>query len=208
MKQMALEPAQRKGMRPFSFAVSLAVVVLLLSGTTAYAYTSETVVDGTPLYPVRLAVEEVEELTAVTSEAKAAVLLRHAQRRLKEVERLINTRPGYVIKTVRNLETDLDAVMDLVSRLEGQKKERTMERLDAKDTAVVEKFEAFSESHPRIVRSLLQQRIGQSVLRLEQRVSRTEHTKERAMLEARLERRKALLKKVSQPIILPERARE
>lgn len=200
-KQMAPMPAVRRGMRPFSFAMSLAVVVLLLSGTTAYAYTNDAVVDGTPLYPVRMAVEQMEELTAVTSEVKAAVRLRHVQRRLKEAERLLKTRPGYVLRTLRKIETGLDATMDDVSRLDGAGKERVMEGLDAKDAAVVKKFEQFSNSHPRVVRSLLRQRVGENITQLERRAAVTEDTKERTMLEARLERRKALLIKVSQPII-------
>lgn len=62
-----------------------AMAVLVLTSTTTYAYTSERVVNGDLLYPVKRAVEQVEQ--AVSSD-KVAYYEKMANRRVKEVEYL------------------------------------------------------------------------------------------------------------------------
>ncbi len=68
-------------------AGALAVVVLVLaSGGGAYAYNSSEVTEGTALYPVKQAIENVEEITKVTPEARAEFYLKKIQRREAEKE--------------------------------------------------------------------------------------------------------------------------
>jgi len=68
-------------------SASLAALVLSLGlGTSAYAYSSDDITPDHPLYPIRTAVENVEETVAVTPTLKAAVQTQLVQRRLHEVQ--------------------------------------------------------------------------------------------------------------------------
>lgn len=71
----------------YRFAAAGSALVLSLGlGTTAYAYSSDDVTPEHPLYPVRSAVENVEEAVAVTPTLKQAVQKQLVQRRLREVQ--------------------------------------------------------------------------------------------------------------------------
>ncbi len=68
---------------------AFAVVLLILAGGGgAYAYSSPTVTEGNPLYPVKKAIEKVEEITKVTPEAKVKFYLKTIARREAEKEQL------------------------------------------------------------------------------------------------------------------------
>ena len=69
---------------------TFAVVVLLLIGSTgAYAYVSPEVTEGTAFYPLKQAVESVEEVIKITPEAKAKFYLKQIKRREAEKAGLI-----------------------------------------------------------------------------------------------------------------------
>lgn len=71
---------------------ALAVVVTLLIGSTgAYAYVSPEVTEGTALYPLKQAVESVEEAIKITPESKAKFYLKQIKRREREKEKLAGT---------------------------------------------------------------------------------------------------------------------
>ena len=66
----------------------VALVIILIGGGATYAYTSPEVTEGTVLYPVKKAMERVEEATKFTPEAKAKFILKTIERREAEKEEL------------------------------------------------------------------------------------------------------------------------
>lgn len=84
-------------------AMAVAVLVLVGSGG-AYAYNSPDVTEGNIFYPVKKAIENVEEKTRITPEAKAKFLLKKIERREAERERLVKNE-NKVIKN-QNLEIE------------------------------------------------------------------------------------------------------
>lgn len=65
---------------------TLAIVCSMGAGTVSYAYASDDVTPDNPLYPVRQAVETVQEATAPTPAIKQAVIQQHLERRVQEIE--------------------------------------------------------------------------------------------------------------------------
>lgn len=109
---------------------ALAAVVLLLIGSTgAYAYVSPEVTEGTMLYPLKQAVESVEEVTKITPEAKAKFYLKQIKRRELEKEKL-----------TKNAKLRAEVKNRLEIRLEKRKKQ-----LEEKIERQTEKLEKFKE---------------------------------------------------------------
>lgn len=69
-------------------AASVGSVFCLLTGTATYAYASDSVIPQTTLYPVRIAVEQVEVQLAQTPQKKGLVALKHLRRRVSEAAKL------------------------------------------------------------------------------------------------------------------------
>jgi len=65
-------------------AVMASVVLAAFGGTGVYAYTSPQVYEGTPLYPVKMAIERVAEKTVVTPAARLRFNLKQVERREAE----------------------------------------------------------------------------------------------------------------------------
>ena len=65
-------------------AVSLGALVLLLSGTSIYAYANPSLTPGDTLYPLKRVVEDIEATLAVTPEARVNTLQKFSERRLQE----------------------------------------------------------------------------------------------------------------------------
>lgn len=88
----ALELRLRQEMKPqprlwtsWRGAVGFATTaVLLLVGTGGFAYSAESVLPEHPLYPLRQALERVEDRLALNPEQRAEVRLKHVDRRLRE----------------------------------------------------------------------------------------------------------------------------
>jgi hypothetical protein len=73
-------------------AGAMAVVALVLLGSGgAYAYNSPDITEGNILYPVKKAIENIEEITKTTPEARARFFLKKIERREAERERLNKT---------------------------------------------------------------------------------------------------------------------
>lgn len=87
----------------FRMASAACAVILVLGGTTTYAYASESVVPNHPLYSLREAVESIEETTALTDESKANVQRKLLQRRLNEVRVMRNRRLAILPQTITRL---------------------------------------------------------------------------------------------------------
>ena len=98
-------------------SVAMAGVMLAGSfGTSAYAYASSDVTDGTILYPVKQTLEGVEEKLQTTPEAKARFYLKQAGRR--EAEELVMGRRGKNIENVQNkLEQVEEKIIDVEKRI-------------------------------------------------------------------------------------------
>lgn len=193
-------------LRPQTLALPLTVIgLIVLCGTGSYAYASETVVDGHPLYGLRRTVEQLEDLTATNPQKKAELELRRVDRRLKEAERILRTRPALVGPTLRAVEDVLDSSVDAMGRLSPEQQDQLIEKISAQDDTVTRKLEEFSNAYPRVTRRVLQKRIGSSVDILQRQVdSITESSPRKALLQKRLDRRTILLRAVSAPIPQPE----
>jgi len=81
--------------------VSLSLV--LASGATGvYAYTSDDVTPNHPLYALRTTIEDVEQQTATTPQAKVVVTQKVAQRRLKAKQKLEETQKQKALKQAQD----------------------------------------------------------------------------------------------------------
>lgn len=203
MSQKGVRVGFWASLRPQTLALPLTIIgLIVLCGTGSYAYASETVVDGHPLYGLRRTVEQLEDLTVTNPQKKAELELRRVDRRLKEVERILRTRPALVAPTLRAVEDNLDNSVDAMTRLSPERQELLIQKISEQDDSVTRKMQEFSNNYPRVTRRVLQQRIGKSVDSLQRQVdSTTEPGPRKTLLEKRLERRTTLLRAVSAPIL-------
>jgi hypothetical protein len=84
------------------------------AGVGAYAYTSPEVTNGTVLYPVKQALEKVEEATKHTPEAKAAFYVKQIERREAE-ERVVKKKSAPKAVRAKTIEKQIE---DLNEKLE------------------------------------------------------------------------------------------
>lgn len=69
----------------FNQAWAMAAVILLICGTTSvYAYASNDILPGSQLYPVKIALEKIEQKITTNNTAKIANLEKFSERRLNE----------------------------------------------------------------------------------------------------------------------------
>ena len=86
-------------------AMAVAILVLVGSGG-AYAYTSSDITEGSPLYPVKKAIEKVEEIAKISPEAKAKFYLKKIERREAERENLKKIEMVSEVKNYVNLKAE------------------------------------------------------------------------------------------------------
>ncbi len=72
------------GVLAHRIAASALLIIILATSSGAYAYASPEVTEGSVLFPVKEAMERVEEVTKFTPESKAAFYLKQIERREKE----------------------------------------------------------------------------------------------------------------------------
>lgn len=72
----------------FKLQVSSALVLMLFTSTTIYAYNSDAITNGHILYPLKRSVEKVEEIFADSPEEKIEYFNRMAERRIRELDYL------------------------------------------------------------------------------------------------------------------------
>lgn len=99
----------------YAGAIATGLVVVLTGTTGAYAYTSPQVTDGTLLYPVKRAIEKVEEKTKTTPEAKAAFYLKQIDRREAEKAVLAGQQ-----KRVKRVEVEIEKNEESLSIVERE----------------------------------------------------------------------------------------
>ncbi len=98
-------PWYQLGMR-HAAAGFTAIALILTSAGGAYAYTSSEVTEGNILYPIKEVIENVEEVTKVTPEAKAKFYLKKIERR--EAERQVLARKNPLPKIKEEIKEVLD----------------------------------------------------------------------------------------------------
>ncbi|MEK7680814.1 MAG: DUF5667 domain-containing protein [Patescibacteria group bacterium] len=141
----------------FQRAVAVAVVVLLLAGSTgAYAYSSDEVTEGTALYPVKTVLENLEEKVKVNPEAKARFYLKQLKRR--EKEKSIMARKGFKIEKVERF---IERTED---RLE--KTDQVIEKINSRDVKLREEIKA----RLKIRFERRKEKLGEKIERLRDRV--------------------------------------
>ncbi len=132
-------------------AGAMAVVVLVLVGSGgAYAYNSPDVTEGNILYPVKKVIENVEEITKITPEAKAKFLLKKIERR--EAERAIIKKNEVEDQSVESEQEDATSTeaTNLESKKAFIKKDRKIDaRIENIDKSIQEaedRLEKFKEN--------------------------------------------------------------
>jgi Xaa-Pro aminopeptidase len=77
-------PWYQKSLLHHNVAMVAILVLVLVSGGGAYAYTDPKITEGDVLFPVKQALERVEEVVQLTPEAKAQFYLKKIERREQE----------------------------------------------------------------------------------------------------------------------------
>lgn len=106
--------------RRIALAGLIAVVVLGLMGVASKA--SEGSLPGDRLYSVKKAAETVEKVLATNNEAKVKVAIKHAKRRLEEVQILVaeNKGPQIVTQTLEDLKSTTEQVIVIAAASKPQ----------------------------------------------------------------------------------------
>ena len=134
-----------------AFAV---VVLLLVGGGGAYAYSSPEITEGSTLYPLKQAIETVEEVTRVTPEAKAEFYLKKIERR--EAEKEILQKKVEVKEGVKNREdnTGMEVVGRQRKRLERNLTEKKIKKIEESIEKAEEQLEKISSKNIKLQNEL------------------------------------------------------
>jgi len=115
----------------WKIAISGALVLLvILSGTGVYAYTSPDVLPDTPLYSVRITLENIEEKTAITTKVRTEIAIKHLERRIKENEIMEQKQKPISDERVKLFTNEFQQAMDKADDLPEFQKKTTDELLD------------------------------------------------------------------------------
>lgn len=104
----------------WSFAMLVGLVLVGSVGTGAYAYASPAVIEGTPLYPLKLKLESWEERLYRTPEQRAKFYLKKIRRREAEQQILENRR-----QKVEKTREQVQRLEDRLEKIERRFDERT-----------------------------------------------------------------------------------
>ncbi len=108
-------------------AVGMAsLLVVFGGGTSAYAYASDDVSDGHPLYPIKHGIEQIEGRFAATPEQRAEFHARMMSRRISEAERLDHAK-DQIPKILESAAAELDlSVEELKSDLRNPEERKEL----------------------------------------------------------------------------------
>jgi len=143
----------------FRYAMYVLIGLVIAGGgaTGTYAYSSPEVTEGTILYPIKQKIEQIEEVTKRTPEAKAAFYLKQVKKREAEMEimkkktAMVNKIDG--IKKMEKIDEQINLTED--------KLERVNERL--------EKMEVKNPNLKPKVREVLENKVERKLERLRER---------------------------------------
>ncbi|MBP6859454.1 MAG: hypothetical protein KBC69_02445 [Candidatus Magasanikbacteria bacterium] len=144
-----------------------AVVLLLVGGGGAYAYSSPEITEGSALYPIKQAIETVEEVTKITPEAKAEFYLKKIERREAEKEIL---QKKVIVKEIKaDIKTREDDIKtEVVGRqrkfLERNLVEKKIKKTEESIEKAEEQLEKISSKNIKLE--------GQLKIRTEQRIEK------------------------------------
>lgn len=125
--------------------VALAVVTFFVSsGVGVYAYNSSGVTEGTALYPIKKAIEKVEEKTKKTPEAKARFYLKQIDRR--EAEKRIlekkNKKEIQLYQLEEKIKNNENKLLEITEQLASSTlKDELKQRLEKHQLKLKEKIE-------------------------------------------------------------------
>lgn len=180
---------------PQTVAVPLAIVlVLAASGTTSYAYASDTVTDGHLLYGVKRAVEGASVAVAPTPAMKANREAQLAERRMRELERLFAKR-AMPTRTMEAADAALERAGDAAFRLPPQKRTQILIRIKRADQRTARTFELLMAERPDDA-PLIRRHMEQNLARMRERVMALQEADRRALLEQRLQRHAQILERL------------
>ncbi len=184
---------------PRSLAVPLAVVVLLAaSGTGAYAYAGDAVTAGHPLYPVKQALEAAEVALAPTQSLQVAVRLRHAERRMRELQRLVDRQKIDPGPTLEQADAELDAGMEEAAAARPEVRARAIEAARREDDAAAVRLERLLREEPATASQVIVAHLKKNVSELRSRAAVQTDPERRRMLEQRIERRSRMLERAGE----------
>ncbi len=117
----ALPPISRSELR-YAFmrktAIGFAIILpFLLGSTTAYAYNSPSVTEGSVLYPMKRGIETIQIRFARTPSDQAVVHIKMYSRRLDEAERLLNAQVQ-MMHTLQHANIDDEAISQATKAVE------------------------------------------------------------------------------------------
>ncbi len=118
-------PAQRRF--AFQAALVLLLIVSIVAGSTGLAYAAQDALPGEALYPVKLALEQVELLTTYDLADEIRLHMSFAQNRLYEAQQLLfNGDYGYIPTTLARLERQVTLAVDKLEVLARQDAEKAL----------------------------------------------------------------------------------
>lgn len=180
---------------PQTVAVPLIIVlVLAASGTTSYAYASDTVTDGHVLYGVKRAAEAASVAVAPTPAMKANLEAQLAERRMRELERLFEKR-AMPVKTMEAADAALERAGEAAFRLPPQKRPQVLIRIQRADQRAARTFELLMVERPDDA-PLIRKHMEANVARMRERALGLHEAERRALLEQRLQRHAQILERL------------
>jgi hypothetical protein len=124
---------------------------LSMVGTSAYAYNSPQVTEGSILYPVKIGIEKVEEQTKVTTVAKVKFLIKQAERRDAEREVLVKkfntqvSKPAVVQASVTSTTDVVSSSEEIILNPESTSTTSTVEKSLDHEEKSSERNDSFKE---------------------------------------------------------------
>lgn len=137
------------------WAVAFAVL-LVISTTSVYAYASDDVVPGNQLYPLKIAIEKIEQKIAVTPAAKIETYNKLSARRLQEAVVLSEKNPNssQTKNIKKNIEAEVinqAAILDRINKLDDRKKIESLisavKENDKKKIDYLEKIDKYAKDN-------------------------------------------------------------
>lgn len=158
----------------------LAGIIILVLGGSAIA--SQNSLPNDNLYPIKIAIEKVElAIGSLTgNNKKAEIKLKHALKRLEEVQALIeeHQEDGIVVDAIENLEDQTeDALEETEETLEEENGEETLN----KKVLLVQKLEQLTERHQEVLQRVYDKVPDQAKPAIERAIERTQKGHQQAI---------------------------
>ena len=123
-------------LQPLSFMryamVSAVVALVVVLGTSTYAYASPAVAEGTPLYSLKTGIENIEGSLKQSPEARARFKAKITQRRIKEVVHRLQHHQVPPRELMTNVAHELSLTMTDMHELAQSPEGRTVVRTEIK----------------------------------------------------------------------------